>query len=94
MSEAYSPVEGRTYKRSVEASQARLTPQQIREAKNARCVARRSARRDERAKIAAERKAATPQEQLQRLDWRLGRDVGATRERARLLQRINESEMS
>ena len=53
-------------------------------AKNARKAAANKARRNENREADAKRKRLSPQEQIAKLDSRLGRGVGAERERAKL----------
>lgn len=84
------PVEQRSHAKQVRDSQRNLTPEQIRLAKNARCKARRAARLQEKLERFESGRATSPTEQLKRLDWRLGKGVGAKRERARLLAKLSE----
>ena len=62
--------------------------------KHLRSKQRNQVRREEKQKIHNERLAVraklSPQEQLERLDWRLGKDVGAKKERLRLQQQIQK----
>ena len=51
---------------------------------------RREARKQQAAEMHEARQTRTPKQQLALLDSRLGKGKGATKERARLLEQINE----
>ena len=86
------PQSKRTHKRNVEQQQSRLSPEAIRANKCERTKARRAAVSRE---LQAEAQARTDawrslsyEEQLKRLDYRLGKGVGATKQRARIAEAI------
>jgi hypothetical protein len=72
----------RTYKASVERSRGGMSAEQIHRGK---CAAKRNARATRKAADKAKLKPKlTPEQQLAKLDFRLGVGVGAKRERKRL----------
>lgn len=84
------------YKDKVEAGHVaqKLSLEEIRRNKCERCKVRNQNRRTEKQRRAeelrAERGKLSPKQQLQRLDWRLGKGVGAKKERARLAEMIEQ----
>lgn len=78
----------RTYGEARKSENAKLTPAEIRQNKCKRSRARNEARKRQAAEAAAERKqyrdSLSPQQQLARLNQRLGKGVGAKKERGRL----------
>lgn len=78
----------RTHKRGVESRQAGLSPEQIRRQKCASIASRHAIIKAERKEAQKSATPISPQEQLRRLDQRLGKGVGAKRERARLAGKV------
>jgi hypothetical protein len=83
------------YEKKIAAGRSNMSPAQIREMKNERAKARNTRRRAKRRAAAEERQEAwakmTPQQQLKALDGRLGKGVGAKKQRARIQERIDGS---
>jgi|15BtaG_2_1085339.scaffolds.fasta_scaffold17470_3 hypothetical protein len=80
------------YADSIKASRQHMSPQKIAEEKNARCRARNAQRRKEVQEEVSERllhwQSLSLEQQLEQLDARLGKDVGAVKQRARILHSI------
>jgi hypothetical protein len=82
----------RTYKAVLEASRAGMSPESVHQGK---CAAKRSARAARKAdnfdkNHLRNTNKPTPEQQLARLDFRLGKGIGAGRERKRLLAKIEK----
>jgi len=71
-----------------------LSPAQISGQKNTRTKTRNSIRREENRgknkEIMGANSKLTAQERIEKLDWKLGKNIGAKRERARLLKKKEE----
>ncbi len=72
------------YSDELNRSRINMSPEQITNAKNSKKKARAAYRKEENLKIETERVRLTPEAQLQALDFRLGKGVGAQTERKRL----------
>jgi hypothetical protein len=83
------------YSKQIEASRGNMSADQIRKIKIERTKARNTRRKAKRRATAEERQEAwealTPQQQLVALDNRLGKGVGAKKQRARIQERIDGS---
>lgn len=78
----------RTHKTRIEAARAGDTPEQISRNKNSRCKERSAARKHDNLEKIALRPNFSPKTQLERLDNRLGRGIGAKKERERLQKKL------
>lgn len=78
----------RTYAKRLAESRKNMSADAIRRAKNERCKLRNAKRKAERLAVVAERQVAwdslTPTQKLVELDKRLGKGVGAKKQRAKL----------
>lgn len=78
----------RTHKKQIDASRSHMSGEQIAQMNNQRRHANRIAYLEQRTKEAEERnkkwRALTPQQQLQELDRRLGKGVGAIKTRNKI----------
>jgi hypothetical protein len=88
----------RTHKLSIEKMREarKASPEQIRKEKYQRTKARNAERARERQVVIDERlnhwRSLTPQQQLTELDRRLGKGIGAKKQRARIAEQLSKRE--
>jgi hypothetical protein len=82
------------YKDEIERSHGKMTPKQIRVAKCERSHLRNLQRQKDARAAAEERQEnwakLSPQEQIKALDERLGKGIGATKQRKRIMEKIEK----
>lgn len=81
----------RTHKKRTDEERSKMSDEEKRRANCARSKARNEERRKDRAERDASRPKLSPEGRLKQLDGRLGKGVGAVRERARLLATLGEN---
>lgn len=82
------PQNTRTYKKQLDASRTSMDPNTIRQMKCARRAAQHARTKQYNIETTENREKILPEEQIERLDFRLGYNAGAVKERKKLLERI------